>query len=135
MQLGEKELRITPASFADANALQKAIGRALKGSSFDLSKLPGDSRAELPPGFLEGAIGLILNVAISDDVEACLFECAKRVLWGQDKIDRDFFEAVDHRELYYPIMYEIISENVGPFIKGLVSKFGALVGMIKNDQK
>ncbi|MGO8695998.1 MAG: phage tail assembly chaperone [Rectinemataceae bacterium] len=135
MQLGGKDLRITPASFADASALQKAIGRALKGSRFDLSSLPGSSTEELPAGFLESAIGLILSVAVSDEVEDALFRCSERALLGTEKIDRDFFEAAEHRELYYPIMYEVITVNVGPFLKGLASKFGALAGIAKSIPK
>jgi hypothetical protein len=135
IQLNGKDLRVTPASFADASSLEKAIGRALKGTRFDLSALPKDSKEELPSGFLEGAIGMILNVVVSDEVEDALFKCAERALLGTDKINRDFFEAVEHRELYYPIMYEIITVNVGPFMKGLVSKFGALAGIVKSVQK
>lgn len=135
MQLNGKELRITPASFSDASALQKAIGRALKGSRFDLSSLPGSSKEELPPGFLESAIGMILNVAVSDEVEEALFKCSERALLGTDVINRDFFEAAEHRELYYPIMYEVIAVNVGPFLRGLASKFGALAGIAKSIPK
>lgn len=56
-------------------------------------------------------------------------------LLGTEKIDRDFFEAAEHRELYYPIMYEVITVNVGPFLKGLASKFGALAGIAKSIPK
>lgn len=127
MNINGKELLVTPGSFSEAMALQKAIGRALKGTKLDL---PGDSLTELNPDALGDIIGAVLGVATSDEVEAALFACSDRALYGPDKlkVDRDFFEVVENRELYYPIMVEIIKANVGPFFKGLASRFGALVG-------
>jgi hypothetical protein len=132
MQLNNKELRITAGSFADAMALQKAIGRALKGSKLEL---PESMTVDMAPDKLGDIIGAVLGVATSDEVEACLFACSARAVLGQDKIDRDFFENVDNRELYYPIMVEIIKVNVGPFIKGLASKFGALGALAGSSPK
>ena len=134
MNINGKELMVTPGSFAEAMALQKAIGRALKGTKLDL---PGDSLTELDPDSFGDIIGAVLGVATSDEVEAALFGCAARAVYGPDKlrVDRDFFEEVANRELYYPIMVEIIKVNVGPFFKGLASKFGALAGKLGGSQK
>jgi hypothetical protein len=131
MQLNGRELKITPASFAEAMALQKAIGRALKGTKFSMPSFVtgADGKIDLEKSDvdLSGLIDLVLGAAVSDEVQACLFACSGRALLGTDKIDSDFFEKVENRELYYPIMVEIIKVNVGPFLKGLASKFGALV--------
>ena len=139
MQLNGMELKITPASFSDAMALQKAIGRALKGTKFTMPTMVKDAKGDIDLGKsdidLVGVIDLVLGVAVSDEVQACLFACSARALLGQDKIDADFFEKVEHRELYYPIMVEIIKVNVGPFFKGLASKFGALVGTSASSPK
>ena len=139
MQLNGKELKITPASFTDAMALQKAIGRALKGTSFKMPSIVTDASGkvdlEKSDVDLAGIIDLVLGAAVSNEVEACLFACSARALLGSDKIDADFFEKVEHRELYYPIMVEIIKVNVGPFFKGLASKFGALVGTSASSPK
>lgn len=128
MNINGKELLVTPGSWSEAMALQKAIGRALKGTKLDL---PGDSLTELSPDSFGDILGAVLSVATSDEVEAALFVCAERSTYGADriKVDRDFFETVENRELYYPIMVEIIKANVGPFFKGLASKFGALAGI------
>jgi hypothetical protein len=139
MQLNNKELKITPASFAEAMALQKAIGRALKGTSFKMPSIVTDASGkvdlEKSDVDLAGIIDLVLGAAVSDEVQACLFVCSARALLGQDKIDQDFFEKVENRELYYPIMVEIIKVNVGPFLKGLVSKFGALGALAGSSPK
>jgi hypothetical protein len=139
MQLNGKELKITPASFADAMALQKAIGRAVKGTRFSMPSIVTDAggKVDLEKSDLDlsGLIDLVLGAAVSDDVQACLFACSARALLGVDKIDADFFEKVENRELYYPIMVEIIRVNVGPFLKGLASKFGALMEKSQSSPK
>ena len=127
MRIGEKELIITPASWSDALALQKAIGRALKGARLDL---PGNAKEELKPESLSGIIDAVLGVAVDDEVEACLFKCAERAIIGSEKVNRDFFEKVENRAHYYPIMYEIIIVNCGPFFSGIVSKFGDITGKL-----
>lgn len=127
MRIGEKELVITPAPLADAMALQKAIGRALKGARLDL---PGSVKEELKPESLSSIIDAVLGVAVDDEVEACLWRCAERAVLGNEKVTRDFFEKVDNRAHYYPIMYEVIIVNCGPFFRGIVSKFGDITGKI-----
>jgi len=134
------ELKITLGSFQEAMALQKAIGRALKGQKLDLSGASSDiikkdaaGNIDVGNTDLSGAGGiattifnLLLGPACSDEVESCAMACAKRCLYGLDKVDLDFFEQEKNRSLYYPIMIEVIKANCGPFIKGLVSSFGDL---------
>ena len=134
MQINGKELQITPAGFGDAMALQKAIGRALKGSKLEL---PENMTDKMDASQLGDIIGAVLGVATSDEVEAALFACANRAVYGPTKepVTREFFEKVEHRELYYPIMVEIIKANVGPFFKGLSSKFAGLGQMLASNQK
>lgn len=133
MQLQGRELKITPAGFADAMALEKAIGRAIKGTSFSMPKIVTDAagKVDLEKSNIDltGLIDLVLGAAVSDEVQACLFACAGRALLGTEKIDEAFFEKIENRELYYPIMVEIIKVNVGPFLKGLASKLGGLAGI------
>ena len=132
MTINGTELRITLGSFQEAMALQKAIGRALKGTKLEL---PEDITAELKADMFSGIIDAVLGVATSDDVEKCLFECAARCLAGTEKIDRDFFEKAENRQYYFPIMVEIIKANVGPFFKGLDTQFKGLGQMIASLQK
>lgn len=129
MTIKGNELKITPASFAEAMALQKAIGRALKGTKLEL---PEDIKAELTTDMLSGIIDAVLGVATSDDVETCLFECAKRCIVGTDKIDREFFEDPENRQFFYPVMVEIIKTNVGPFFKGLDTQLLGLAQKVGN---
>jgi len=132
MQINGKELKITPAGFQDALSLQKAIGRALRGNKLNL---PESLSADMSMTEITGLIDAILSVAVSDEITDCLFACSSRAMLGNDKIDRDFFEKVENREHFYPIMIEVIKVNVGPFFKALISKFGGLGQVIASIQK
>lgn len=124
-------LKITLGSFAEAMALQKAIGRALRGMKIEL---PDSVKTDLSADSIGDILGAVLNVATSDEVESALFTCAGRCLIGNDKVDKDYFEKAENRQNYYPIMIEIIKANCGPFIKGLGSSFGGLGQLLGKNQ-
>lgn len=142
MKISGVDIHIESASFADAMALQKALGRAIKGQKLDLGGISGDvikkdalGNIDLASVDLSGAGGiattifnLLLGPACSDEVEQAAMTCAKKCYTepGKEKIDAEFFEKADNRALYYPVMIEVIKANCGPFIKGLVSSFGDL---------
>ena len=132
MMIGEVELRITPASWANAVGLQKALGRAIKEAnlSFDVGDFKKLDQAveKLLPTMANG----LLAVITSDEVESALFKCAEKALVGNEKVDRDFFEKIENRQHYFPIMIEIIKVNVGPFFKTLSSMFPDLGGKVLN---
>lgn len=131
MTIDNKELLITPASFKDANYLKKMLCIALKqgGFNFDLSNLNNieNNIEQLLPGLLN----IVLSVATSDEVEAALFKCAEKALFDKQKIDIDFFENIDNRQYYYPIMIELIKVNIAPFFKSLNSLLQNLGGLIQ----
>jgi len=142
MNISGVDIHIETASFADAMALQKALGRALKGQKLDLGGISSDivkkdeaGKIDIGSTDLSGAGGiattvfnLLLGPACSDEVENAAMSCAKKCYkeQGKEAINIDFFEKADNRPLYYPIMIEVIKANCGPFIKGLVSSFGDL---------
>lgn len=149
MELNGKRLIITPASFDDAMELQDAVGEALKGTKMDFRGISGlfgkedkkeGSILDADLGELSGPIetiaGMVLSVVTSKRVKDALFKCAEKVILGNDKVDRDFFETVENRELYYPLMTEVIKVNLGPFFKRIGSLFGGpgnlLSGFLKS---
>jgi len=142
MKISGVEIHIELAEFRDALALQKALGRSLKGQKLDLAGVSSDvikkddsGNIDVSSVDLSGAGGIattILNLLLgpvcSDEVESAALACAKKcyVESTRDPINMDFFDKPENRELYYPIMVEVIKANCGPFIKGLVSSFGDL---------
>ena len=129
MKFNKKNLKITMASFEDATNLQDAVATAIKGNSLDIPESI-DAKINVST-FLDAA----LNTLSDKRVREALFVCAERALYVDDKVNSDFFEKEENRELYYPVMVEILKVNLGPFIKGLLSMFGGLGGMLKNFQK
>ena len=124
MKFDPSLLRVTLSPFMDGMALQTAVGKAFKGASLDLSQL--SMEAEVDGSILGKLLDGFLSLVISVEVRDALFKCAERALYGNDKINADFFEPEDKRELYYPIMTEVLKTNLGPFIKGLGSMFSGL---------
>lgn len=139
MQLEGKELTITPAGFADVFALKRALAVALKrgGIKYDLSGLIIDDKDSNKSEF--GDIGFlleaVLEVSTDPDVQKWLFKCCERVIFGEDKVNQDFFEEPSNREYYYPIMIEVIKINLSPFFRKLSSVFLPLQEILKNIQK
>lgn len=133
MKFEKSKLRITPASFHDANELRRAIGEAIQKGGISLGKeIDFDNilQTELTPDLLQGIIAPILSTVNSREVEAAIFKCAEKAIYGNDKIDLDFFEKVENRPLYFQIMFEVAKENLSPFFGGLSSGLNTVRGKI-----
>ena len=133
MDINGKRFIVQPAGFEDAMELQEAVADALKGAKLDLNGVSealanGGDILEADVGKLSGPlesiIGMALSVITSKRVKQALFKCCETVIVGDDKVNRDFFEKVENRELYYPIMMEVVKVNLGPFFKRIGSLFG-----------
>lgn len=116
------KLDITPASFQAANKLRRVVGQALNekkislGGDFDLDGL---LQNDITGDLVGGIISPLLSVVNSEQVEGAIFECAKTARYNREKIDLDFFEKPENRELFFPIMMEVAKENLAPFFAGL----------------
>ena len=127
--MDKSKLQITPAPFIDAMRLQKSIAKAIGKSEVKINArlLEGDATPETIGSF----INALIEVGVSDEVEDGVFKCAERALYDNNKIDYDFFENVDNRELFYPIMIEIIKVNCMPFFKKAVSSLSGVFDKVK----
>jgi hypothetical protein len=123
-------LEITLASFESAMDLQDAIVGALRGNGMnvDLSENAAIENMEIG-GFLDAALSVIGDKR----VRSALFDCSRSAIYDKKQIDLDFFE--NNRELYYPIMVEILKANIGPFVSGLISSLSAAGVNLENFQK
>jgi len=120
-----KELDITLGSFQEADNLFKAVCHALKGNKIDI---PDSVKSDLSTGQLSGILDMLLSVISDDEIESCIFECAKRCGIGptHEKINIEYFDKEENRQEYIPVMLEIAKANLTPFIKGITSSLGAL---------
>ena len=127
MQINGEELLITLGSFQEGMSLFKAVARALKGNKIDL---PENVTADVTGNQIGSILDLILSVISDDEIESCLFECAKRCVIGKgrDKIDREYFDKAENRPKYIPVMLEVAKANLSPFTQGLTSNLPADAG-------
>jgi hypothetical protein len=110
------ELEINLAPFSDANALNKAVAR-------ELAKLKLDKEIELnDPSFLKD---LVCAAIASEDIMAALWVCFKRCTYSGLRITSETFEPEEARGDYFIICKEVLQANCLPFIKSLLSQFGA----------
>ena len=114
MQIKGSELKISPAGFSDALALEKAIGRALKGTRLEL---PETATAEISPDMFSDIAGALLGVAtvvghVMNVVETIYARCgeAKREEGHQARQQRPRVEQgaskqhrSEHKEVLDPL--------------------------------
>lgn len=136
-----KELIVTPADFVDVMALKEVIVKKLQenGIKVDLSSIDikSEKLADMEAGDVGWILEPILTLMTDSAIRDRLFDCAKRAAFGKDKdkINPAFFEAVENRKYYYPIMMEVLKVNISPFF-GLVSSwFSNLPGLTDMLQK
>ena len=103
-------LEITLAPFADANNLKKAIASEMKGLHLTSEMSLTDAN------FLKDAV---FTAIASERILACVEQCFKRCTYNGLKINADTFEPAEARGDYDLICYEVVKENLLPFLKGL----------------
>lgn len=127
-------LKITPAAFRHANALNKAIAEAAKGvfvpgSAFDKELSVQGILSD--PAAVGVFVNTLLSVATSDKVEAAIFACGEKALYNGVPVTPALFDEPklgdDARVDYYVICFEIIKANCAPFFGKALSGFRALV--------
>lgn len=140
MQVDGHEVIIVPASFQDALDLKRAIANALRehGLNLGAENIKINEKDPLKSDVkLDAILENVLSVATNPEVIRCLFKCAEHAKFGEQRanIDKDFFDDVKNRAYFYPIMLEVIKENVGPFFVNLGSWFGGLQGILGDTPK
>lgn len=107
------KLEITLAPFEDANNLRRAVASELK-------KVQVTSETELTEAnFVKE---LLCTGLASREIEEAIWICLKRCLYNEQKITPDLFEPADKRGDYLPICIDVATENLAPFMKGLLSQ-------------
>lgn len=128
MELDGKELVVQPASFAATMQLKYNIGKALSVKELDLGGIDINPDDPLKSNIGSDTIGSMIENAISvatdPKVMASLFKCCEKVVMlDNDLINESFFNKIENREYYYPIMLEVIKVNITPFFGKISSMF------------
>ncbi len=102
------ELEICLAPFADAKRLHQALLKELRGVSIGGKNELHDTLKNI-----------VCTSFASPEVDAALAECLKRALYNGVKLDENTFEPAAARQDYEVVCFEVVVENVGPFMKSL----------------
>jgi hypothetical protein len=113
------EIEIFLADFVDGHRLYKSVAREL-------------SKYNLAEGTVEN---LSMVLAASDDIDAALWPCLKKVLYSghgfeKKKIEPDIFEKPEIRGDLIEIQKEVLGYNLVPFSKAIGS---LLIATLKRD--
>ncbi len=114
------ELAITPSPFKEAKDLYQAVLEELK-----LLKL--DPKSEVDVNFVKDLYCAGLS---SRKIEEKLAACMKRVTYNGQKIDDNTFEPLEARGDYVDASYEVLKENISPFLKSLYAQFSPILGSL-----
>lgn len=122
-------LKLQPAPFAEAKALYQALLKEAKAV-----KVGEDT--EIGFDLLKNILCTSLS---SPDIEKALAKCMKKALYNDLPMNDGTFEAVESRQDYVQVMFEVAKENVLPFFpKSLLSRLSDVVAKLEQkspDQK
>jgi len=140
MDINNKELIVQPSSFTNTMQLKYHIGKALNIKELNLSGIDINSEDPLKSNVGSETIGSMIENAISvatdPKVMKSLFKCCEKVvMYDKNLVDESFFDKIENRELYYPIMIEVIKVNIAPFFGKISSMFQGAEGLMANFQK
>lgn len=114
------ELVVQGAPFADAKALYQA-------TMLELKELKLDGSTNLDYNFVKD---IICSGLSSKRFEIAIQSCMKKSTYNGLPINDDVFENENNRQDYIPMLFEVVKENITPFMKGLYAQFPALLEIL-----
>lgn len=118
-------LKINPAPFADSRNLYQAVME-----EFKVLKL--DPAAEVDVNFMKD---LLCTGLSSKKIELALTKCMQRATYNDLKITDATFEALEARDDYLTVCFEVAKENILPFMKSLYAQFAPMLEQVKKSLK
>ncbi len=127
MQINGLELKITEGTLEEAFALKEVLTEALRGKAnltMPRQAPEGDILdTEIGGDNIGALLDMVMSVATNPKVRACLLTLCKRCAIGEGadriKVSMEFFEPVENRKHYYPVMLEVAKANLLPFFQDL----------------
>lgn len=110
--------------FSSAKKLFKTLARELRDVDVNLENL---DLKEIGGKDINVFKNVFLQVAASDAIEACVFECAAKSMLNGQKITVNTFNDVDLRQDYLLVAWEVIKLSLTPFFSSLSLRFSTPV--------
>jgi len=129
-----KKVVINAAPFRDVMALKQAIASEIANSKFKIDlDFSGQAASFKDMDFdVAEIVKLLALVDSSDAVYGKMLSCLVRCTHNGEKITENTFEPEDFRQDYYEIVLACLKVNLGPFFKGLLSKFAPFLQAYQN---
>ena len=112
-------IKIGVAPWQDAVRLKNAVSRDLAKVGIDLDGIT--LKTEINAALIQKLIKPFMTIDSSEEFNTAVFKCMTRCTYNDDRITEQTFENVEAREDYYLIMLQVLTVNLAPFFKGLVS--------------
>ncbi|GHU29301.1 hypothetical protein FACS1894152_7630 [Bacilli bacterium] len=74
---------------------------------------------EMAREFVKPLLESLVDVLGDSELDEVLLKCAGVCLLNDERITKDLFEWAPNRKDYYPLMYNVLLENVKVFLQGL----------------
>lgn len=114
-------LNIGVSTFEVAKAMYQVVLEEVRTTSLDPDK-------EIDANFFKDMACIGFS---SKKIEACVWKCFEKCLYDGKRIDKDTFEPVEARQDYLLACYEVVQENVLPFMKPLYAKYQDILTLLK----
>ena len=112
-------LELGAPEFKSAKRLLKVCARELKTVDINLEGLDLENLKKLKNADAGFLVKALLQIIGSDEVEACILECARKSLLNGSQVKPETFEPEDMREDYLPVAWEVMRVSLVPFFVGL----------------
>lgn len=112
-----KDLKITIATFDEANELWMAVNKEFKSVNMA-------SEVDIDPNLIKD---MFCTVASSREIRQAMQPLLRRCLYDGEKINEKTFDSREAREDYLEIFEMVATENLLPFMKRLVQKYKAII--------
>ncbi len=126
MKVLDRELIIKEGSLEEAFNLKDAIFEALQGKAnvkFTDDDFANIFNSELSGENIGAIADMLMSVISNHKVRESLFTLCNKCFIGEGSektvITKDFFEPVENRGYFYPVMLEVSKANIFPFFRGL----------------
>lgn len=116
-------LKIDPAPFAVSKSLYQAVIEEMKSIKIDVNVSDGN--------FFKDIFCVTFS---SKRVELALDECMKRVLYNGNKISAETWEPIEAREDYTAVCFEVLKENLTPFMKSLYAQYAQILAILQGSR-
>ena len=121
----ENILELNYATWGQVMDLVKVIATILKANNINIQLdkiLAGNTEDLNIETIIKSFMPILCDAVGNEDLINAIFKCSENSLINGERINKEFFEYVENRKLFFRTMIEIVKFNLQPFFKQVVMK-------------